>query len=73
MNFISSPPFILDIVKGAKHPGIHVSNDGAKKKRTKEDRYRQSAFATPATKVCPSAGAEQTATKYSGKVVAEYL
>jgi hypothetical protein len=63
MNFIFFlPPFILYIVKGAKHPGKHVSKDTAKKERTEEDRYRQYAFVTPARKVCPSAGAEQTAT-----------
>jgi hypothetical protein len=50
---------------------MHVSNDGAKKERIKEDRYRQRAFATPAGKVCPSAGAEQNATIELAKVVAE--
>jgi hypothetical protein len=43
---------------GAKYPGIHVSRDRAKKKRTKENRHRQCAFVTPARKVCASAGAE---------------
>jgi hypothetical protein len=59
MNFIFLPPFYLDVVKGAKHPGMHVSKDRAKKARTKEDRYRQYAFVTPARKICPSWGAEQ--------------
>jgi len=63
MNFIFLPPFILYIVKGAKHPGMHVSKDRTKKERTEEDRYRQYAFVTPARKVCPSVRAEQNATR----------
>jgi hypothetical protein len=62
MNFIVKPPFTFDIVKGAKHPGMHISENRAKKKQIKEDGHRQCAFATPARKVCPSAGAEQNTT-----------